>query len=30
MERIRSFHGGMLGRYPERTSRIRLLEEDVV
>ena len=30
MERIRSFYGGMLGRYPERTSRIRLLEEDVV
>jgi 1-acyl-sn-glycerol-3-phosphate acyltransferase len=30
MERIRSFYGGMLGRHPERTSRMRLLEEDVV
>ena len=28
MERIRSFYGGMLARHPEKTSRVRLLEED--
>lgn len=30
MERIRSFYSGMLARHPEKTSRVRLLEEDAL
>jgi len=29
MDRVRAFYAGMVGKYPERTSRIRLKEEDV-
>lgn len=28
MDRLRAFYGGMAGKHPERTSRIRLKEED--
>jgi 1-acyl-sn-glycerol-3-phosphate acyltransferase len=28
MDRVRAFYTGMVGKYPERTSRIRLREED--
>jgi 1-acyl-sn-glycerol-3-phosphate acyltransferase len=28
MERIRAFYAGMLARHPEKTSQVRLLEED--
>jgi 1-acyl-sn-glycerol-3-phosphate acyltransferase len=30
MDRIRAFYAGMVGRYPEQTSRVRLREEDGV
>ncbi len=28
MDGIRAFYAGMVGRYPEQTSRVRLREED--